>query len=62
MSAETQQERPTTDLDARTAQEQERRSCTANPSEKTGPCEPPRTVRCDHGSRELYRNHFPAER
>jgi len=60
MSSES--ERPTCDLDARTAKEQQRRLCNSHPTEKAGPVEPARTVRCEHAARELYRNRFSAER
>jgi hypothetical protein len=62
MSSEPRTERIACDLDARTAEEQARHSCTSHPTEQGGHCEPKRTVRCEHGARELYRNQFPAER
>jgi hypothetical protein len=62
MIAEVQQRRFAIDPELLTAQEQERRFCTSHPTETAGPCEPKRSIRCDHGDRELYRNHFPTER
>jgi hypothetical protein len=62
MIAESQQKRFAVDLDSLAAHEQDRRFCTSRPTETAGPCEPNRTIRCDHKSRELYRNHFPKER
>lgn len=61
MSADPKEKRLACDPELQTAQEQERRSCTSRPTEKVGPCEPKRTVRCEHEDRELYRNRFPAE-
>lgn len=62
MPDETKQEQFSCDPDLQTAREQERHSCTLHPTERSGACEAVRTARCDDGSRELHRNHFPTDR
>ena len=63
--------RPTTKPDSAPAidvvvnEDLARRPCgSSSPANDTlkVPCEPKRTIRCDHAQRELYRNHFPVDR
>jgi hypothetical protein len=42
--------------------DQDRRPCQSAPTERVDACDRTRNIRCHHAERELYRNHFPAER